>query len=115
MKWFAAYVATFLVLATQAHSKPPKLPTHFVRGAKCIHRYEGSWNDPDGPYYGGMQMDWGFMQTYGTWLLRNVGTADKWTPHQQLNVSYRAFRGWKGYQARYWGPWPNTARMCGLL
>ena len=23
----------------------------------CIHRFEGAWNDPNAPYYGGLQMD----------------------------------------------------------
>ena len=36
---------------------PPRL-----RDWMCIHRYEGSWNDPNGPYYGGLQMDMSFMQ-----------------------------------------------------
>ncbi len=26
----------------------------------CIHRYEGSWVDPNAPYYGGLQMDVAF-------------------------------------------------------
>jgi len=31
----------------------------------CIHHYEGAWNDPNPPYYGGLQMDLGFQRTYG--------------------------------------------------
>ena len=27
----------------------------------CIHRYEGSWRDPNAPYYGGLQMDLEFQ------------------------------------------------------
>ncbi|HEY7415093.1 MAG TPA: hypothetical protein VH593_07865, partial [Ktedonobacteraceae bacterium] len=41
----------------------------------CIHRYEGSWTDPNAPYYGGLQMDYEFMSTYGSRLLREKGTA----------------------------------------
>lgn len=104
-----------LIAALQAKAHPKPLPKGFVAGAKCIQSHEGSWRDPDKPYWGGMQMDMGFMQTYGTWLLRNVGTADKWTPHQQLHVAYRAYSGWKGFEGRGWTPWPNTARFCGLL
>ena len=102
-----------LLVSLQAHSH--NLPRKFVTGALCIHRYEGSWRDTGAPYYGGMQMDEGFMGLYGTWLRRHVGTADRWTPHQQLVVSFRAYRGWKGYGPRYWGPWPATSRKCGLL
>jgi len=30
----------------------------------CIHRYEGSWRDSGDPYWGGLQMDRGFMHSY---------------------------------------------------
>jgi hypothetical protein len=75
----------------------------------CIHRYEGSWTDPNSPYYGGLQMDVEFQRTYGRELYRSKGTADKWTPLEQMWVAERAFR------ARGFSPWPNTARYCGLL
>jgi hypothetical protein len=77
---------------------------------ECIHRYEGSWSDPSAPYWGGLQMDWSFMATYGGELLRRKGTADNWTPIEQMWVAERAFRSGRGF-----GPWPNTARYCGLL
>ena len=76
----------------------------------CIHRYEGSWNDPDPPYYGGLQMDVQFQRTYAPTLFRLKGTADHWTPLEQMWVAERAHRSGRGF----W-PWPNTARMCGLL
>ena len=95
-----------LLLCKPAHAH--KLPASFVRGALCIHSHEGSWRDPNGPYWGGMQMDYGFMRTYGPRLLHRLGTADHWSPHQQLDVSYRAWR------ARGWSPWPATRRYCGL-
>ena len=41
-----------------------------------IHRFEGAWNDPNPPYYGGLQMDLGFQRTYGRGLLARKGTAD---------------------------------------
>ena len=75
----------------------------------CIHRYEGSWTDPGGPYYGGLQMDREFQATYGPRLLRTKGTADHWTPLEQMWVAERAYR------TRGFWPWPNTARYCGLL
>jgi len=76
----------------------------------CIHRYEGAWNDPNPPYYGGLQMDLQFQRTYGADLLRVKGTADHWAPYEQMIVAERARRSGRGYY-----PWPNTARMCGLI
>jgi len=76
---------------------------------QCIHHYEGSWTDPNSPYYGGLQMDVEFQQTYGYDLYRAKGTADHWTPLEQMWVAERAYR-----TRGYW-PWPNTARYCGLL
>ena len=75
----------------------------------CIHGREGAWNDPNGPYHGGLQMDSGFMATYGGDLLKRYGTADHWPPAAQVAVAERAFR------ARGFKPWPNTARACGVL
>jgi hypothetical protein len=58
---------------------PPRL-----RDWLCIHRYEGSWADSGSPYYGGLQMDLSFQRTYGGWLLRHKGTADHWSPFEQI-------------------------------
>jgi hypothetical protein len=76
----------------------------------CIHRFEGSWTDGGGPYYGGLQMDLSFQRHYGSYLLRTKGTADKWTPLEQIWVAERAYRSGRGFY-----PWPNTARACGLI
>ena len=76
----------------------------------CIHRYEGSWKDDGAPYYGGLQMDLGFQSTYGRTLLQRKGTANHWTPLEQMWVAERAYRSGRGFY-----PWPNTARMCGLI
>ena len=77
---------------------------------RCIQRYEGSWNDTGAPYYGGLQMDLSFQQAYGPDLLRRKGTADNWTPVEQMWVAERAYRAGRGFY-----PWPNTARACGLI
>lgn len=77
-------------------------------GWLCIHRYEGSWVDSGGPYWGGLQMDLSFQRTYGGWLLSHKGTADHWSPLEQIWVAVRAARS-RGYS-----PWPSTARDCGL-
>ena len=76
----------------------------------CIHRYEGRWKDPNPPYYGGLQMDITFQRMYGRDLLRRKGTADNWTPVEQMWVAERALRSGRGFY-----PWPKTARYCGLI
>jgi hypothetical protein len=74
----------------------------------CIHRYEGSWTDSGSPYWGGLQMDLSFQATYGSWLLQHKGTADNWSPLEQIWVAVRASH------SRGFSPWPNTARYCGV-
>lgn len=76
----------------------------------CIHSYEGAWDDPNAPYYGGLQMDIHFQRHYGYKLLTSKGTADNWTPLEQMWVAERAYKSGRGFN-----PWPNTARYCGLL
>jgi hypothetical protein len=76
----------------------------------CIQRREGPWHDPRAPYFGGLQMDLAFQRRYGRFLLRRKGTADNWTPLEQMWVAERAFRSGRGFY-----PWPNTARACGLI
>jgi hypothetical protein len=76
----------------------------------CIHGGEGSWTDPNPPFWGGLQMNYGFMATYGPWLLRHKGTADHWTPLEQMWVAAKAISSGRGFF-----PWPNTARVCGLI
>ena len=77
----------------------------------CIHRYEGPWDaDTGNGYYGGLQMDLEFQRTYGSRLLRTKGTADTWTPLEQIWVAERAYESGRGFY-----PWPNTARYCGLI
>jgi hypothetical protein len=86
------------------------IPVGIANGLLCIHRYEGSWTDTGDPYWGGLQMNRTFMVMYAPeWLLRK-GWANAWTPWEQMWVAYRAIRRGRG-----WYPWPNTARMCGLL
>ena len=74
----------------------------------CIHHYEGSWDDPNAPYWGGLQMDYSFQAAYGAWLLKHHGTADHWTPLEQIWAAVRAWRH-RGFE-----PWSNTAHICGV-
>ncbi len=103
-KWAARLWRGRALAARRQALKPPHLKEWL-----CIHRYEGSWTDPAAPYYGGLQMDKGFQATYGPELLRAKGTADHWTPVEQMWVAERAYR------TRGFHPWPNTARYCGLI
>jgi hypothetical protein len=80
------------------------------RGWLCIHRYEGSWRDSGDPYWGGLQMDRGFMRAYAPRVLLRRGWANRWTALEQMWVAERANRSGRGYWA-----WPNAARLCGLL
>jgi hypothetical protein len=84
-------------------------PAH-RRAWQCIHRYEGSWADGSAPYYGGLQMDISFQEHYGGLLLRSKGTANRWTPLEQMWVAEKAYTSGRGF-----GPWPSTAGACGLV
>jgi hypothetical protein len=103
-KWLLDVWHHRAVVAKQRALNPPH-----KRQWLCIHRYEGSWRDPNAPYYGGLQMDHEFQATYGLDLLRSKGTAEHWTPLEQMWVAERAYR------TRGFWPWPNTARYCGHL
>jgi hypothetical protein len=81
-----------------------------ARAFLCIHSFEGSWTDPGGPYWGGLQFDLGFMSRYGGPFLRAWGTADHWPAFVQVAVAENAYLSGRGFVA-----WPTTARICGLL
>ncbi len=78
----------------------------------CIasHESNGTWDISTGNgYYGGLQMDRTFQQTYAPDLYRTKGTADNWTRAEQMRTAEKAVA------TRGFHPWPNTARMCGLI
>jgi transglycosylase-like protein len=83
----------------------------YLNAWTCIHNGEGAWNANTGNgFYGGLQMDYGFMSTYGPEFLARWGTADNWPPWAQIETAQRAHDSGRGYS-----PWPNTARACGLI
>jgi hypothetical protein len=93
----------------QAHNPPHK------RAWLCIYRHERhprmGWRTlTHNGFYGGLQMDLSFQRAYGRDLLRRKGTANRWTPLEQIWVAVRAYRAGRGFY-----PWPNTARACGLI
>jgi hypothetical protein len=106
---YAHWVLRLWARRADAARRQAQHPPH-LSAWLCIHRGEASWGDPNPPYYGGLQMDYEFQQTYGRELLQRKGTADHWTPLEQMWVAERAFRSGRGFY-----PWPNTARYCGLL
>jgi hypothetical protein len=92
------------------HTERVALHPPHLRQWLCIHAYEGAWHDPNSPYYGGLQMDLSFQRAYGWRLFARKGTADHWTPLEQMWVAERALSHGRGFFA-----WPNSARACGLL
>lgn len=112
-----AIVFALLGAGTSAGANSEVRTTDVVHGLMCIHHYEGSWTDPNPPYWGGLQMDLSFQAAYGwvelhgtrIYFNRIWGTADHWPVWAQLQAGINA------YQVRGWNPWPNTARDCGLL
>lgn len=100
-------------------------PIGDVRAWLCIHNGtpveggspgtrgsgEGPWNARGGTYWGGLQMDVGFMTHYGADKIREYhGWADRWSPRDQMVVAERARSSGRGYN-----PWPTTGRACGLI
>lgn len=98
-----------------------KHPSYIVKGLLCIHGYEGSWSDPNWPYWGGLQMDLSFQKTYG-WLrvakhaphAHKIYFVDKWGTADNWPIWAQLVAGLHGYFSRGWAPWPNTAHYCGL-
>jgi hypothetical protein len=94
-----------------AARRPLRLRLRRFEAWVCIHRHEAAWNDTGDPYWGGLQMDRGFMRAYGRDMIRrhHGGLADTWTPAEQIVVAERA------YHSRGFEPWPQTARSCGVI
>jgi hypothetical protein len=104
-----AIVAATLMAAGRASASARSEHPGIVRNLLCIHRYEGRWDDPGWPYWGGLQMDRNFMRAYGRRFYRRWGTADHWPRWAQLEAGVR------GVLARGYQPWPRSGRTCGLL
>ena len=105
-----AEVMTWRTRAAVARAKASH-PPH-VGQWLCIHSHEATWTSHDSGHnghYGGLQMSFDFMRGYGPELYASKGTADHWTPLEQMWVAERA------WNVRGFRPWPTTARMCGLL
>lgn len=102
-------LATTTMQVLQYGHRP--LPQALSSAFLCIHRYEGAWNANTGNgYYGGLQMDRRFQSLYGSDYVARWGTADNWPAWAQLQAAVRAYQSGRGFY-----PWPNTARVCGLI
>ena len=89
----------------------PAIPAWLHDSFLCIHRFEGAWDSNTGNgYYGGLQLDRAFQRLYGPEFVARFGTADNWPVWAQLEAAVRAYESGRGF-----APWPNTARVCGLL
>jgi Transglycosylase-like domain len=104
----------WLLRVTRHRLRPPEVVAALrwwrSSGAPCVKSHEGAWTSNTGNgYYGGFQADLSFQTAYGREFYRRWGTANNWPSWAQIVMAYR------GWRARGWHPWPNTARMCGLL
>lgn len=111
--WEARSAQAAVAVAEHAAAQPsvPAIPASLRDAFLCIHHYEGAWSSNTGNgYYGGLQMDLPFQGLYGGDFLARWGTADNWPVWAQLQAAVRAYQSGRGF-----GPWPNTARACGLL
>jgi hypothetical protein len=105
--WQRRSASAALVVSEHEPAIPARLHDSFL----CIHRFEGSWNANTGNgYYGGLQFDRSFQSQYGREFVERFGTADNWPVWAQLQAAVRAYQSGRGFT-----PWPNTARVCGLL
>jgi len=86
---------------------------YWTSATQCVVNKEGGWASvsPSGTYRGRFQADTSFARTYGpTWALERWGPyANRWPQPAQVLMGYR------GWRARYYYPWPTTARECGLI
>lgn len=99
-----AFVLALVIAAPASASRPP----HYSMWL-CVHKQERTaWNDPDAPYWGGLQM--------GSWFIGHYahppGTPDQWTPLTQMWVAENAYR--REHYRRSWlvGQWPPSVGVC---
>ncbi len=105
--WQARSASAALVVSEHQ----PAVPAWLANAFTCIHGFEGAWSSNTGNgYYGGLQMDLGFQNSYGPEFLARWGTADNWPAWAQIRAAIRAYQSGRGFT-----PWPNTAHFCGLL
>jgi Transglycosylase-like domain len=111
LRFWQERAATVVLTLSQTGPQRLVVDDSLTEAFLCIHRHEGAWDANTGNgYYGGLQMDRSFQQTYGPEFVVKWGTADKWPTWAQVQAARRAYASGRGF-----GPWPSTARACGLI
>jgi hypothetical protein len=78
---------------------------------ECIHNGEGSWTDPNAPYYGGLQMSPGWSNSYAPGH-GFAYYANEDTPLKQKQAAEIGYQN-NGYSTKWLrGQWPNTSPPC---
>jgi hypothetical protein len=91
----------FVILAALARAASPRHLSLWL----CIHRHEQSaWNDPNAPYWGGLQLGVWFLGHYA----HPAGTPDQWTPMEQMRVAENAYRRERFSLSWLHGQWPTS-------
>ncbi len=98
-----AATATKAPAASTGRPPPPSGGGSHEEAWECIRQLEsgGNYSDPGGGAYQFVDSTW---QSLGY-----SGAAEDYPPHVQ-DAGARELQAREG-----WGPWPNTARMCGML
>jgi hypothetical protein len=100
----AALVAALVLAGNAGAVRPPHLKMWL-----CVHRQEHTaWNDPNPPYFGGLQMGMWFIGHYA----HPPGTPDQWTPMQQMWVAENAWRRERYSVSWLYGQWPPSRGVC---
>lgn len=81
----------------------PGLPPH-AAGWLCVHSREGAWNDEGAPYYGGLQMSYGWEGV--------VTDAAQLTPAQQMWAAEKVAAQHGFSYSWMQGQWPETFPPC---
>ncbi len=103
-----ASVAVALLLTVAGGATGSSQPPHYSMWL-CVHQHEHTaWNDPNPPYYGGLQL--------GSWFIGHYahppGTPDQWSPLTQMWVAENAYK--REHYSRSWlyGQWPPSRGSC---
>lgn len=81
----------------------PATPAHMA-GWLCIHSREGSWTDEGAPYYGGLQMTYGWMGAVGD--AAQLSPLDQMWAAERVSARYGFSSAWMSSQ------WPMTYPPC---
>lgn len=101
-------VGTLLGTKQTAQGRDTARPPHYSLWM-CVHRQERTaWNDPNAPYWGGLQMGSWFLSYYA----HPPGYPNQWTPLQQMWVAENAYRRERYSRSWLYGQWPPSRGVC---